>query len=229
MQKKINIIVYMPGYAGRFLMGILSLDRKSMMPVAGTTYDTRMDRWTFKDLHHRYGSWYEHHRHLQYDFVGTAERFLKNLSTNCLTVAMHPREFFRDKARFDTLKHNAQVNFFHVDLAESHQWIIKKFQQDNPWPAGSGQTWYHAQDSLSDARYLQEYNPWSIDLAMIMAHEQGFLSQYHSIIDRAGMIRYDDLAIREYHHWRQARGLNDIDPGELARLAGEVGIEPTTG
>ena len=229
MNKKVNVIVYLPGYAGRFLMGIMSLDRKSMMPIAGTTHDTRINAWTFRDLHQRHGTWYEHHRHLQYDFVGTVQRFLHNRATECLTVAMHPREFYRDLYRFNLVKHHAEINYFHVDLDPQHRWVIEKFYQQNPWPTDSGQTWHHQQDYDCDAKFIAEFDHHSIDLAKIMCSEAGFLSEYHAITLRAGMLPHDTLAVSEYQHWRQARGLNDLAPAELASLAGEVGIEPTTG
>lgn len=217
--KTLNIIVYPPGYAGNFLQLLLSLDPSTYPWIEGSS--DRKTQYSFKFLQDNQSIWISHH--LQFDWA--LYKFIQpfNRKFNHLVISIHPNNYYESMLeKFNELdKEKFSINYLSVDISEeAKQEHIEKFRERN-----GGFPHLRENELCNYDRYVQEFNPFKINLDMIFSSENDFLYEYERTCNHLNLSPQLDIALEFYREWRAARLIDRTtiyEPNEIINKTVEL-------
>lgn len=215
--KSINLIVYLPGYAGHFCQFLMSLHETThpyiplnTTPIS-TDSKTRAELYSFKNIYQRHRTWKNHHD--QFDNELLDENYYKFLlsSYDTLTFCIHPYEFYPIKLyknhtihHIINLKNYTRDNFKGIKYAQiftsNMEEEIKAFRLKNlNFPV------LRDNEVELNSKFTREFNPYIINLDNFFKGEDLFLNEYKSLASYFEVPEQTELALEFYHDWIEAR------------------------
>ena len=200
--KTINIIVYLPGYAGNFLQLLLSLDPSTYpwMPEETQDPNKRKNSYSFKGLQNKESIWASHHIQLNWPmnkFIQDQQEKFKNV-----VVSIHPNDFYKV---IDQLQANdIRINYLGVQISDAAKTKhIDEFKERN-----GGFPHLREGDIENYERFKKEFNPFMINLDMIFLTETEFVDEYIRVCEHLSLTPQYSAAIEFYQEWREARSVD---------------------
>jgi len=216
MDKTLNLVIYLPGYAGNFIRFILSLD-DGTYPIhhKDTYYDVKIDRkklYSYRNLFYKYKNWNDFEQSFISPIQKPLDLFLGQDTYNTTTISLHPGYkserlgyYGYFKEYYDHVLSNLKINYLQVSLSEMYRPIIVDFLKNvtrNIWreiPYNS------TEDLLSNQDFTNKYNPYTVNLDNFILGPETFVSEYVSLCDHLDMNVHLDSALELYNGWYSAR------------------------
>ena len=217
VMKGINIIVYLPGYAGRFCQFLMSLHETthpyiplSMTPLS-TDSRSRAEMYSYKNIYKKHGSWKNHHDQFHNELLD--ENYYKFLLSayDTLTFSIHPYEFYPVKlyknhiiTRIMHIKDYHRGNFKGIKYAQiftsNMEEEIKAFRLKNlNFPV------LRDNEVELNSKFTSEFYPYIINLDNFFKGEEFFLNEYKSLASYFEIPEQTELVLEFYHDWIEAR------------------------
>jgi hypothetical protein len=202
LEKELNLIVYKPGYGGRFVSGLLSLD-ESVYPPFFLEHDKTASRKTifsYKDIRKNHKNWSDHHN-LRSDTLYQSfylEEF-SNSEHRSWVAALHPHEYydwFFEKYEVTIRNKIGKINYIHIQLSDHLEIAIDKFKNHN-----NGFPKLRIGENELDHRYAYETNPFVINLDKFVLGEETFIPEYRKICNYLQIPYQTTDALELYRDW----------------------------
>jgi hypothetical protein len=202
LNKKINLIIYLPGYGGNFITNILSLnDLAYFYSKNSITSNNKKEILSFKDIQIKYGHWINHHNQYKdsYD-INDFIKFFKDKKTKFANMRMHPFEFYsyfeENIKKIKKYNSKAILNYCQVNLSLELEHVIDKFKITN----GGFPILRNGELQLS-TKFKNEYNPFIINFDNFILGEKTFIAEYERICNYLDIpIQLED-ALLLYKDW----------------------------
>jgi hypothetical protein len=207
--KYMNVIMYMPGLAGRFTQCLTSL-HPTTQPLAPTTdaISNRLDFYSYKNLHTHYAHWRNHHLRFSELDTKLCNEFLTSPYTQ-YNYCTHPHEFYI-QLRTDSYlcavlqnkipRGNCQVRYLQIALDTEYEPLIAEFKVKN-----RNLPFVRPDEEIKNSHFTKDYNPYIINLDNYFIGESNFLDEYTKLMDYLGIPAQVDLALQLYQGWIEAR------------------------
>jgi len=202
-------VVYNPGYAGNFLIRLLSLDTQVVPQITKELINTekffdlsnteRADLYSFSSVRTQFLNWQKFHRSwLDFHHYELFENRLKNYQqyTNII-FGMHSPEYLRFQDQISCIE-NYQVVFVDLDQTLYGDWI-EKSQKDLNFKYRLDEKQIYEQ-MVSDTG-----NAVNIDLTEILESTEGFIREYIRVSNILGLETHIDSAKKLYTEWYETR------------------------
>lgn len=221
MEKTLNLLVYLPGYAGNFIRFLLSLDDKTY-PIhhKDTYYDGSISRkklYSYKNLFWKHSNW----ENFEQSFISPLQKpldlFLAQNDYTMTTINLHPGYKKTSLGYFDFFKETYQVyldkmniNYLQVSLSEHYRPVIFDFMKtvtNNVW-----RDLYkdEQKDLLENTKFTNTYQPYIINLDSFLKGPDTFVTEYHSLCDYLKLNKNTDDALDLYEEWYSARKFDSL-------------------
>ena len=202
---RLNFIIYRPGRCGHFLEFLFNLSPETWNQIGGR------DPWryySFRDLHQRYGSWYNHH-HYHWVKYGPPDQRLREFVDSghpLAVISTHPLYFNYPRIN------RTDVHYYSVDCSdELAQRVCNDFFASTRYKQHINDPtveeteleleWYHR---------TEQFTPMSrINLDLIV-EPSTFYAEYSRVCSDMGITAQDQTRVTEFYlDWLRARGLDN--------------------
>jgi hypothetical protein len=206
--KSVNIIIYLPGYAGRFCQFLMSLHETTYpyVPLDVTPRSTdsvsRAEWYSFKNIYKKYGTWKNHHDQFNNRLLDNHNKFL-NSSYKKLTFCIHPYEFYliRQLGNHEVSQILNSSNIKYAQISTSHmQKDIEDFKLKNSNFPGLRNNEIEMNMTITN-----ELMPYIVNLDNFFKDQNLFLSEYKSLANYFEIPEQTALALEFYCDWIEAR------------------------
>lgn len=208
-------ILYLPGYAGNFLVRLFSLSPETIPQIPIDLLNdlatnckplpniNRVESYTFSNVLTEFNTWQLFHRHWP-DFKEHQQFKLVNMYNGCkystLVHAIHPYEFIKYETELYSVPNfslvdDAEYYYVNLDLSVYGDWYAT--QQEKLGFAN--------RDNESYADIIDRYNMAPIDLTTILDSELDFLTEYHRLCLAMKITPVETDAITLYRDWKKVR------------------------
>ena len=204
MQKKINVIIYLPGLGGNFMRQLFSLDSSTYCwcpqdLIAQKDKLPRKDLYSYKNIYHRYKSWKGHHHQFSQNHIDLL-RFIDEFEdTNFykLNLSVHPVELTLEASK--VLESRFKIKYFQVFLDSSLQHVVESFRHYNSYP------WVRPGELELNQQYHEIFKPEMINFDNFILGEQYFLSEYQRLCPLFEVTNQSKTALELYQDWYKER------------------------
>lgn len=202
--KTLNVIVYIPGYAGNFLQLLLSLDPSTYpwLPEETADPNNRKNLYSFKKLQDKENIWLSHH--LQYDWPLNKFTNSEQKEFNNLVMSIHPNNFYMNIDQLQSLTDDIKINYLCIEVSD----LVKSIHIDQFKERNGGFPHVREGDIENYDKFKKEFNPFVINLDMMFATETEFVNEYSKVCKHLSLARQDNAAIEFYQNWREARSVD---------------------
>lgn len=205
---KYIFIVYLPGYAGNFLLRLLSLTNETVPALPNIlleecdsipllSIEERLSIYSFSDIRNRYSSWQSFHRDWADFFSHKLISSKINNHFSYICFSLHLPEFFKFKPEIEVIK-NKMIFFVDLDRQKYQTWLNKSKED------------LHFKYRLDE---IKNYYIWKnstknlfpIDLTKIIENEFGFIDEYLKVCNLIGISPNINAALNLYKEWYDTR------------------------
>lgn len=201
--KTINVILYLPGYAGHFISMILSLDDAVYPWTSGkVTSEDRKDVYTFRELKDHTVPWITHHLGL----YAPIPKFLES-DYSTMFYCIHPDQYYSDlQETIESLPPTINYRFITVhgseDIIKEHVYRFIERNGGFPFITDEGKQCFE--------RFLAENESYRIDIDFLFSSEEDFIQGYQKLCEDFGVCPKIEDALQMYKDWREARAVNRV-------------------
>lgn len=197
--KTVNVIFYLPGYAGTFIKLILSLDKRTYpyLPFDADITDDRKDWYSFNSLRDPSKLWLSHHC----SFYWPRDFFTDNEEYPILVTGVHPKDF--KPILKDNLPPDTKINYLSVHASpETELEHIEGFRNRN-----NGFPVVNDEDVDRFNNLVTEYDTFKINLDMIFSSETDFITEYVRICNHLSIEPMVPDALIMHRDWQETRNV----------------------
>lgn len=202
--KTLNVILYLPGYAGHFISLILSLDDSVYPWTSGieSPREERKDVYTFKHLKDCTVPWVTHHLRLSSSIPAFIESKYSTLF-HCI----HPIQYYSDLIHTIESLPNTVIPRFITLHGSDH--VVKEHVHGFVERNGGFPVISKADKECFD-RFLTENKPYQVDIGFLFSSEDVFLQGYEILCNDLQVTPKVEGALELYRDWREARKVNRV-------------------
>ena len=224
--KQINIILYIPGYAGKFCQSLLSLHETTYphfpINITNSTIaspSTRAEWYSYKDLYSKHGNWKNYHAQFNNEFDDMLYYNFVSSKYSHLSVSIHPVEFYytpqfsRSEKKPNYIvqqiiqnKNYTRENFKGtkyaqvISTATENVESIKLFiQKNNNFPV------IRDNEYELHTQFTKDFNPHIINYENLCRGEESFLLEYTNLTNYFEIPNQPELALSLFRDWITSR------------------------
>lgn len=208
-------ILYLPGYAGNFLVRLFSLSPETVpqipIPLLNELAKNfkplpdldRVESYSFSRVLSEFDNWQSFHRHWP-DFKEHQQFKLLNMANGCkystLIHAIHPHEFIKYETELYSepnfsLVDDAEYYYVDLDLSNYGDWYVTQKEKLG----------FENRDNESYADITDRYNMLPINLTTMLDSESAFLTEYYRVCLAMKITATEADAITLYRDWKKVR------------------------
>jgi hypothetical protein len=224
--KQLNIILYIPGYAGKFCQSLLSLHETTYPHYPINIPDSiiapsnvRAEWYSYKDLYSKHSNWKNYHAQFNNEIDDKLYYNFLSSNYNHLTVSVHPVEFyympphsrFEKKPNYIVQQIIQNKNYIRapfkgtkyaqvISTVDKNSEFVKLFiQKNNNFPV------IRDNEFELHNQFTKDFNPHIINYENLCAGEETFLLEYTNLTNYFEMPIQIDLALSLYRDWIVSR------------------------
>lgn len=211
MDKRVNLIIYKPGYGGHFIQFLLSLDKSTVPCIDKNTtftqiHNSRKDYYSFKDLRKKHGRWFDHHR--LYDGINLDQliinELLQNTEYHTANLQVHPLEFYNTSLITYLQEINVTVNHMQIQVSPEYEYVIDRFKVSN----GSFLNYRPGEEEMNK-KITENCSPYFINFDNFILGKEYFVEEYTKINNHLQLPLHLDDALEMYRDWYVERRFSE--------------------